>query len=191
MKKRERPEGDWNGKNGENEEEKPRKTPDGQYGKRGGCTFYDEVPAFILCAHRRASIAAGCTAVPVQPAGEDSEYRDYCHLHSRDFFCRAAGGETGRKQEICMGAADGGPVFCRTGARFSGGEPERRGCGREFRHRILPVRRERNAGRDAVQLTAIHTGAAATGIFPNIFVAKKYEKVLFLGEKLCYTTISS
>lgn len=90
-----------------------------------------------------------------------------------------------------MGAADGGPVFCRIGACLSGGEPERGGCGREFRYRILSVRRERNARGDAVQLTAVHTGAAITGIFPNIFVAKKYEKVLFLGEKLCYTTISS
>ena len=92
-----------------------------------GVLFMLKCLLFVLCADRRAAVAACGAAVQVQFTGEGSEYRDYCHIHSGDFFSRIAGREAGRQQEICMGAVNGRPVFRGIGVSFFGGKPE---CGR-------------------------------------------------------------
>ena len=147
FKKIEIPEGDYYGENGENEDEEQGGIPDGQHVQWGRNPFYDEMPAFFLCADSGAIAIACLAAVPVQSAGECSEYWHHCDLHSGYFFGRPYCGEKGGKPEIFVGALDGRDVFCGAGIGFIGGKQEHCRCGDEFCHCFCPVRRKRDAGR--------------------------------------------
>ena len=107
-----------------------------------GCVYFDWGMPDVI----------GPASVPVPAIRAGGIHRNHRNLCGSGIYGGVYSGKEDGKQEISVGAGDGTGLFWDYGTHLHGGKPWAEGIRHPFLFHIGPVRRRRDAGRDA-QLT--------------------------------------